>query len=82
VQTQTTLVRAESGVELHTVTPVDLEVAGIVLPDNAELDDALGDRGDLERSAVLGVLLEEGAVLERKSELCEVDVSPSRSPGC
>jgi hypothetical protein len=76
VQTQAALVGAERRVELHTVTAVDLEVAGIVLPDNAELDDTLGDRDDLERRAELGVLLEEGAVLEREGELCEKSCQP------
>jgi hypothetical protein len=54
---------------LHTVATVDLDVAGIILPDDAELDHTLGDRDDLERGAVLGVLLEEGAVLKSKGKL-------------
>lgn len=60
MEAQTTLVGAQGRVELHTVAPVDLEVVVVVLPHDAELDDALGDGGDLERVAVLGVLLEEG----------------------
>jgi hypothetical protein len=70
VQAQAALVGAESRVELDAVAAVDLEVAGIVLPDDAELDDALGDRGDLEGGAELGVLLEQRAVLESEGELC------------
>jgi len=64
VQSEAALVRAESRVELDTIAPVDLEVALVVLPDDAELDDALGDRGDLEGGSVLGELLEKGAVLK------------------
>jgi hypothetical protein len=80
VQAQAALVRAERRVELHAVAAVDLEVAGIVLPHDAELDDALGDRHNLERRAEFGVLLEEGAVLERGDELCRKSVSaPVRS---
>ncbi len=70
MQAQAALVGAEGRVELDAVAAVDLEVAGIVLPHDAELDDALGDGGDLEGGAVLGVLLEERAVLEGEGELC------------
>jgi hypothetical protein len=70
VKTETTLVWAESRVELHTVALVDLAVALVVLPDNAELDDALGDGDDLEGPPVLGVLLEEGGLLKGGDELC------------
>lgn len=58
MEAQSALVRAESRVELDAVATVDAEGAGVVLPDNSELDDALGDRADLEGGAVLGVLLE------------------------
>lgn len=60
VETETTLVRTEGRVELHTVALVDLALALVVLPDNTELDDALRDGGNLEGLLVLGVLLEEG----------------------
>jgi hypothetical protein len=45
---------------LHTVALLDLALALVILPDNAELDDALGDRDDLEGLLVFGVLGEEG----------------------
>lgn len=70
VEAQAALVGAQRGVELDAVAAVDLEVALVVLPGDAELDDALGDRHDLQRRLVLGVLLEERAVLERAHELC------------
>lgn len=69
VQSQTTLVGTKSRVELNTVAPVHLEVAGVIVPDDAELDDALGDGGDLEGSPVLRELLEQGAVLESARKL-------------
>ena len=69
VETETALVGAEGRVELHTVTPVDLALALVVLPDNAELDDALRDRGHLECLPVLGVLLEDGGGFEGGDEL-------------
>lgn len=59
MEAETTLVRTESRVELHTVALVDLALALVVLPDDAELDDALGDGDNLESLLVLGVLLEE-----------------------
>lgn len=46
VESQTTLVRSQHRVELHTVAPVDLEVVVVVLPHDAELDDTLGDGSD------------------------------------
>ena len=69
VESQTTLEGAKSRVELDTVTAVDADLALVVLPDDAELDNTLGDGDDLEGGLVLGVLLEEGAVLEGAGEL-------------
>lgn len=69
VQTETTLVGAKSGVELHAVSTVDLELALVVFPGDTELDDALGDGGDLESALVIGVLLEESRGLERGRKL-------------
>lgn len=69
VKAEATLVGAEGGVELDSEGIVDLDLALVVLPNNAELDDALGDGDDLEGVAVLGVLLEERAVLEGGGKL-------------
>jgi len=69
VESETALVRAQSGIELDAVSFVDLALALVVLPDNAELDDALRDSGDLESLPVLGVLLEDGRVLKGGDEL-------------
>jgi hypothetical protein len=82
VETETTLVGAQGGVELDTETAVDLDLIRamlaklfsllegfnyltlVILPDNAELNHALGDGDNLESLAVLGLLLEESGVLE------------------
>ncbi len=69
VEAQTAFVGAQGRVELHTVAAVDLQLAFIILPDDTELQHALGDGDDLEGNAVLGVLLEEGAVLEGANQL-------------
>lgn len=50
-------------------------LALIILPDNAELDNALGDGDDLKSLAVLGLLLEKSGVLEGGGELCFGHVS-------
>lgn len=71
MKSEATLVRAKGRVELDTVTTVDLEVAGIVLPDDAELDHTLRDGDNLQGSPVLGLLLEKGAVLKRRGKLWE-----------
>lgn len=70
VESETALVRAQRAVELHAEATVHLHLALVVLPCHAELDDPLGDRGDLEGLLIFGVLLEEGAVLEGRGELC------------
>ena len=69
MEAETALVGTESGVELHAVSLLDLALALVVLPDNAELDDALGDGDDLESLLVFGVLGEEGGGLEGGDEL-------------
>ena len=69
VQAETALVGAKGGVELHTESIVDLDLALVVLPHDAELDDALGNGDDFEGVAVFGVLLEERAVLEGGGKL-------------
>ena len=47
VESQSSLVRTQCTVELDSVAAVDLYLVLVVFPDNAELDDAFGDRGDL-----------------------------------
>jgi hypothetical protein len=81
VKTETTLVRTEGGVVLDTVTTVDLDLVLVVLPDDTELDDALGDGGDLKSTLVLGVLLEESRVLKGRGKLCRLQVSSDNLDG-
>ena len=69
MEAQAALVGAQGRVELDAVAAVDLELALVVLPDDAKLDDALRDGDDRQGGLVLGVLGEEGAVLERAGEL-------------
>lgn len=71
MKAQAALVGAEGGIELHPVPSIDLQLVVVVGPDDAELNDSLGDGRNLERSPVLGVLFEEGGVLERRGELCQ-----------
>lgn len=75
VETETTLVGAQSRVELHTVSAVDLGLALVVLPHDAELDHALGDGDDGQSLAVFGVLLEKGRVFNGGGQLCRLLVS-------
>jgi hypothetical protein len=69
VETETTLVGTESGVELDTETTVDLNLVVVILPDDTELDHTLGDGDDGESLAVFRVLLEESRVLKGGGEL-------------
>jgi hypothetical protein len=72
VESETTLVRAKGGVELYSVSAVDLALALVIFPDNSELNDTLGDGGNLESLLVLWVLLEEGGVLEGGDQLWRI----------
>ena len=72
MEAETALVGTESRVELHAVSLLDLALALVVLPDNAELDDALGDGDNLEGLLIFGVLGEEGGGLKGGDELCKV----------
>jgi hypothetical protein len=69
VESKTALVGTKSRVELDTETSVDLEVTLVVAPNNTELNDALRNGGNSKGSAVLGVLVVDGAVLEGRGEL-------------
>lgn len=68
MEPQSTLVGPQRRVELHAKGIVDLAFALVVLPSDAELDDAFGDGGDLEGFAVGGVFFEEGGVFEGGGE--------------
>lgn len=59
VESETTLVGTQRRVELHTVSAVDLELALVIFPDHAELNDSFGDGGDLKRLLIFWVLLEQ-----------------------
>lgn len=77
VEAEASLVGTKGRVELDAVALLDLALALVVLPDDAELDDALGDRDNLEGLLVLGVLGEEGRGLEGGDELWTMVSSPS-----
>ena len=70
MESQSSLVWTQCRVELHTVSAIDLDLALVIFPGDSELDDPLGNGGDLESGLVLGILLEEGRVLECRSKLC------------
>jgi hypothetical protein len=70
MESQTSLVGAKSRVELHTISTVDLEDSLVIFPDHAELDDAFWDGDDREGNLILGVLLEQRAVLKGAHKLC------------
>jgi hypothetical protein len=69
MESKTTLVRTESRVELDSVTTVDLDIAVVVFPDNAELEDTLGDRDDRDNLLKLRALLKKSRVLKSGQKL-------------
>jgi hypothetical protein len=71
MKAEPTLVRAEGRVELDAESAVDLDFALVVFPDDAELDDALGDGGNLESCLVFWVLFKESRVLKSGGEFWE-----------
>lgn len=70
MEAETTFVRAKGGIELYPISTVDLHLAFVVFPHDAELNDALRDRGHLQCFPVLGVFLEERGVFERRGKFC------------
>lgn len=77
MKTETALVWTQSGVELHTVTTVDLWLEFVVFPNNTELDDTLWNGNHGESSSVFGLLFEEGRVLEGGDQLCSGNIVSS-----
>jgi hypothetical protein len=69
MEAEPALVWAESRVELDAESAVHLDFAFVVFPGDAELDDALGNGGNLEGGLIFWVLLKESGVLESGSEL-------------
>jgi hypothetical protein len=80
VKAKSALVGAEAGVELHSVTPVDLHLTFVIFPEDPKLDDSLWDGCHLEGFAVLRVLVEEGGVFEAVRQLYTVTVRHTISP--
>lgn len=74
VESKATLVGAKGRVELDAITAVDLEVTLVVVPDDTELNDTLRNGGHSKGSTILGVLVEERAVLEGRGELWRLQV--------
>ena len=64
MESKATLVRTQGRIELYPVSSIDLNLILVIFPHHPELDDTLRDGGDLEGGAVLGVLLEQGRILE------------------
>lgn len=71
MESEATLVWAQGGVELNSVSAVDLYLALIVFPDDTELDDSLRDRDNLESGLVFRILLEKSGMFEGGDQLCE-----------
>ena len=59
MESKSSLVRAESRVELHPISPIDLDLPLVVFPSDTELYDTFWDGGNLKGFLVLGVLLEQ-----------------------
>lgn len=70
VETKSSLVGSESGVELNTVSAVDLHDSLVVLPGDTELDNTLGDGDDGKACLQLGANLEELRGLKGRDQLC------------
>lgn len=60
VEAKATFVWSQGRVELHTISPVDLHLSLVVLPDDSKLYDSFRDGSDFEGGLVFRVLLEEG----------------------
>lgn len=68
MESQATLIRTQSRVELDSEATVHLQLAIVVFPHNAKLNDALWDGRDGQSGTVFGVVAEKCAVFEGASE--------------
>ena len=96
VESETALVRAEGGVELDTIAPIDFQLhfplpvsphlrysqsiwasylSLVIFPSHTELDCAFGNGCHFEGPAIFRVLLKQGRVLERESQLCRIPIA-------
>ena len=57
MKAQAALVWTESGVELHSIAAVNLDVCLVILPDDSKLDDALRNGANSQCLLVFGMLL-------------------------
>ena len=64
METESSFVRSQSRVKLHSVAPIDLHFSFVVLPDHTELYYAFRNRGNLQSLLVFRIFLEERGVLE------------------
>lgn len=81
MEAETALVGTQGRVELDAEAAVDLELALVILPDDTELDEALGNGGDLQGGPVLRVLLEKGRALEGRGKLWRNGMVSGRARG-
>ena len=70
MESETSLVGTQSGVELDTISSVDLHLPLVILPNHSELDHSFRDGSDLEGGLVFRILLEKRGVFEGRNELC------------
>lgn len=70
MEAETTLVWAQSGVELNSISTIDLDLVLVVFPHHAELNDSFGDGHHVESGPVFGVLFKEGGAFKSVHELC------------
>lgn len=64
MKAQSSLVRPQCGIELHAISPIDLNLALVIFPDDAELNHSLGHGSNFQSGLVFRVLGEKGGVLE------------------
>lgn len=69
MEPKTTLIWAKSGIELNTVSTVNLGLEFVIFPDNAELDDPLRNCGNMQGFFVFGMFFEERGMFEGGGQL-------------
>lgn len=65
MESESTLVWSQGRVELHTVSPIDLDLAFVIFPHDTELNDPFRNRYNLQSCLVFWVLGKEGGIFER-----------------
>lgn len=75
MKAKSSFIWSQRGIELDSVASVELNLSLVIFPNDSELDYSFRNRTNRKSLLVLGILLEEGAILKSGRELCVESIS-------